>query len=187
MGELIQLGDWRGARHRAPQFIYNLACPLSYLAAEQVERSLGQVDWIPAWAADFSSPDRSEAARQAHALQLPLVWPERYPAPPLQAYRVAAAATAEGHGARFGLAALRLAFCGGFDLDDPEILCEAAAAAGLDAEACREAANDPWWDEVVASAGARLSSLPVVRINGALFSGAQAVVQAAALADARSA
>jgi hypothetical protein len=40
---------------------------------------------------------------------------------------------------------------------------------------------------VVASAGARLSSLPVVRINGALFSGAQAVVQAAALADARSA
>ena len=40
-------------------------------------------------------------------------------------------AAQQGRGAAFVLAATRLAFCGGFDLDDLEILAEAAAAAGL--------------------------------------------------------
>ena len=37
-----------------------------------------------------------------------------------------------GCAAAFAIAAGRLAFCGGFDLEDPDILAEAAAAAGLD-------------------------------------------------------
>ena len=36
----------------------------------------------------------------------------------------------------------RLAFCGGFDLDDPEILAEAAAAAGIGLDECLRAAGD---------------------------------------------
>ena len=45
--------------------------------------------------------------------------------------RVAALAAERGRAAPFVLAAGRLAFCGGYDLDDPETLAEAAAAAGL--------------------------------------------------------
>ncbi len=50
--------------------------------------------------------------------------------------RVASLAAERGRGAAFVLAAGRLAFCGGFDLDDPEILAEAAAAAGLALDEC---------------------------------------------------
>ena len=75
---------------------------------------------------------RDAAEERAAALRLPLVWPERFPTAgarrdarrrPTRPSRAAARA--------FVLAAARLAFCGGFDLDDPEILAEAAAAAGL--------------------------------------------------------
>jgi 2-hydroxychromene-2-carboxylate isomerase len=184
MGELILLGDRIGVRQARLQFLYDLACPLSYLAAEQVEPSLGQVEWIPAREADFESLDRAEVTRQAQALHLPLVWPERYPAVLIRASRAAAAATADGHGARFGLAALRLAFCGGFDLEDPEILAEAAAAAGSSVDDCLEAAEDPGWDPAVAQLS---DALPAVRMGASVFAGAQAVVRAAAVLHARSA
>ena len=63
---------------------------------------------------------RSAAEERAAALRLPLVWPERFPEAgarrdarrrPTRPSRAAARA--------FVLAAARLAFCGGFDLDDP--------------------------------------------------------------------
>ena len=47
-----------------------------------------------------------------------------------QAMRVAALAAEQDRAAPFVLAAGRLAFCGGYDLDDPETIAEAAAAAG---------------------------------------------------------
>ena len=47
------------------------------------------------------------------------------------AMRVAAMASERGMAAPFVLAAGRLAFCGGYDLDDPEVIAEAAAAAAL--------------------------------------------------------
>jgi 2-hydroxychromene-2-carboxylate isomerase len=184
MGELIVLGDRMWVRQARPQFLYDLACPVSYLAAEQVEPSLGQVEWIPACGAGVESLNRAEVTRQAQAHHLPLVWPERYPAALIRASRAAAAATADGHGARFGLAALRLAFCGGFDLEDPEILAEAAAAAGISVDHCLEAAEDPGWDPVVARG---LDALPAVRVGASQFSGSEAVVQAAAVLHARSA
>src|SRR3712207_6951120 len=36
----------------------------------------------------------------------------------------------------------RLAFCGGYDLEDPEVLGEAAAAAGIGLDDCLRAARD---------------------------------------------
>jgi 2-hydroxychromene-2-carboxylate isomerase len=187
MGQLILLRDYTEGRSRAAQFIYDMACPLSYLAAEQVELSLGQVDWLPALGG-LSDPAavREEAERTARGLRLPLVWPESYPQPVLRATRAAAHAAAAGFGARFGLAALRLAFCGGFDLEDPEVLTEAAAAAGLGAEECLTAASDARFDprlretvEGLHRVGAQ--GLPAVRVGGRVFAGPQAIPQAAAL------
>ena len=65
--------------------------------------------------------------RRAVELRLPLVWPDGFPVAAPSALRAAAYAAEIGAGARFALAASRLAFCGGFDLEDPEILAEAAA------------------------------------------------------------
>lgn len=208
MGELVVLGQREegSARRRRPrakrrspraagasapppgaiQFIYDLSCPLSYLAAEQVEQSLGEVQWIPAITRGVRREAvRAEATRRARALRLPLAWPDRYPQPILGASRAAAHAAAAGFGARFGLAALRLAFCGGYDLEDPAILSEAAAAAGISVHECLEAAGDPRLDcyiygTATSSHPGGLDELPAVRIGRGALAGMQAVTQAAA-------
>ena len=81
-------------------------------------------------------------APRAPQLRLPLVWPEHFPREVPAAMRAAAYAAEQGRGGEFVLAAGRLAFCGGFDLDDPEILAEAAAAAGIPLDDCLRAAGD---------------------------------------------
>src|SRR3954463_9429192 len=126
-----------GARERArTAFHFDLADPGTYLAAERVDRLFGGVAWIPTslstlrdarpdlgpWAGD------DDVAARAGALRMPLVWPERHPAPRPAAMRAAAYAAEQGRGAAFALAASRLAFCGGFDLHDPAVLAEAAPA-----------------------------------------------------------
>src|SRR4051812_32738437 len=163
MGDLVKLSERREARHRRragrgrersrAQFFFDLACPFTYLAAERVERAFDEVVWTPASAdalrrsrlADDvvgAAAVRRAAESRAAALRLPLVWPERFGADAPVAMRVAACAAEAGRGAAFVLAATRLAFCGGFDLDDPEILAEAAAAAGLVLDECLAAARD---------------------------------------------
>jgi 2-hydroxychromene-2-carboxylate isomerase len=156
MGVVIELKDQLADRSRPRRgsraaFFYDLACPFSYLAAERIERVLGEVEWIPAPAVGLDGgsrwarfePTRLLAERQARAARLPLVWPDAFPANTRHALRAAAYAAENGAGASFALAAMRLAFCGGFDLEDPEILSVAAAAAGLSLEGCLAAARDP--------------------------------------------
>ena len=81
-----------------------------------------------------------------------------------------------GRGAAFVLAATRLAFCGGFDLDDPEILAEAAAAAGVGARRLPAAARDARRDGAIEAAGRALLAagadrLPALRVGRALYWG----------------
>ena len=88
-------------------------------------------------------------------------------------------------GRDFVLAAGRLAFCGGFDLDDPEILAEAAAAAGIPLEDCFHAAGDQRRDGAAEAVGRKLLAagadrLPVLRVGRSLFWGEQRVGAAAA-------
>src|SRR5215204_3913696 len=174
MGDLIMLSERRDALRRratAPrrdrsraQFFFDLSCPFTYLVAERVERSFDDVTWTPACAAALGRSSlasdavsaaavRRIAEERAAALRLPLVWPERFPSEVSAAMRVAGLASDAGHGAAFVLAATRLAFCGGFDLDDPEILAEAAAAAGVALDDCLSAAGDASRDGAVEHAG----------------------------------
>jgi 2-hydroxychromene-2-carboxylate isomerase len=118
---------------------------------------------------------------------MPLVWPERFPSEVPAAMRVASYAAECGRGAAFTLAAGRLAYCGGFDLEDPEILAAAAAAAGLGLDACLEAARDESRDGKLEKAGRRLLAagadlLPALRVGRSLFWGEQRVAEAAAAA-----
>ena len=156
MGVVIELKDQLADRSRPrggsrAAFFYDLACPFSYLVAERVERALGEVEWIPAPAVGLDGgarwvhfeATRARVEREARASRLPLVWPDRFPANTRHALRAASYAGENGAGPAFALAASRLAFCGGFDLEDPEIIGVAAAAAGLSLEGCLAAARDP--------------------------------------------
>jgi 2-hydroxychromene-2-carboxylate isomerase len=209
MGEVIQLEQRRRQRrgsHRVgtradllrTEFLFDLACPFTYLAAERVERAFDSIVWTPvsdaavtrtATAGDPVSERRLCRAVEARAAQLrmPLVWPERFPADVPAAMRVASYAADCGRGAAFTLAAGRLAYCGGFDLEDPEILAEAAAAAGVGLDACLEAARDESRDGRLEAAGRRLLAagadmLPALRVGRALFAGEERVADAAAAA-----
>jgi 2-hydroxychromene-2-carboxylate isomerase len=204
MGELIDLAQrreavQRRARGREPvraQLFFDLACPFTYLATERVERAFAHVTWTATssetlqrrcLAEDAETVDRVRAAAEARAseLRLPLVWPEAFPKAVPAAMRAAAFAAEQGRGAAFVLAAGRLAFCGGFDLDDPEILAEAAAAAGIRLDECLGAAGETRRDGGMEATGRRLLAagadrLPVLRIGRSLFWGEQRVGAAAA-------
>jgi 2-hydroxychromene-2-carboxylate isomerase len=207
VGEVIRLAERRQARRTRiservatarAEFLFDLACPFTYLAAERVDRAFDHVTWTPASASVIrggsllSDPDaeaivRVAAAERAVALRLPLEWPESFPADVTAAMRIASHAAACGRGAAFVLAAGRLAFCGGFDLDDPEILFEAAAAAGLALDACLQAAGDRGRDGAIEEAGRRLMAvgadrLPALRIGRSLYWGEERIAEAAAAA-----
>ena len=204
MGQVIDLAQRRAAsqrktRTREPlraQLFFDLACPFTYLASERVVKAFNHVTWTATSAETLQrrsladDPDRVDlvreaAERRAQRLRLPLVWPEHFPREVPAAMRAAAYAAEEGRGGEFVLAAGRLAFAGGFDLDDPEILAEAAAAAGIPLYDCLHAAGDFARDGVAEEIGRRLLAagadrLPVLRVGRSLFWGEQRVGAAAA-------
>lgn len=175
MGTVVDLAGRRRDRLSAhslgrAQCFLDLSCPFSYLAAERVGRAFASVTWRLASngcvdrrdpTADPAHADRMRAAaeRRAAQLRLPLEWPDRFPAETPAAMRVASLAIEQGHGGEFILAAGRLAYCGGFDLEEPEILAEAAAAAQIDLDDCLRAARDEARDAPIEAASRRLLSL----------------------------
>jgi 2-hydroxychromene-2-carboxylate isomerase len=183
-------GGGRGPRVSAStraEFFFDLACPFSYLAAERVERAFSHVSWRPASmavlarrdpAADAVDADHVRRAAMARAAQLrmPLEWPDGFPHEVPAAMRAATYAAERGRGGQFVLAAGRLAFCGGFDLDDPEILAEAAAAAGIGLDRCLRAAGDVRLDGAIEGNARRLLAagadrLPALRVSRTLVWG----------------
>ena len=203
MGELISLAERRTARaeaHAPParprvSFFFDLASPWTYLAAERVDRRFADVRWQPAIGEALpgerdATAQRAAAEERADELQMPLVWPEVQPVAGRSAMRVAALAAERGRAAEFVLAASRLAFCGGYDVDDPEILAEAAAAADLGLAECLQAAGELRRDGPMEQAALRLLSqgadaLPVLVVGRALFCGEHRIAEAAAAASGR--
>ena len=127
------------------------------------------------------------AEERAAALRLPLEWPERWPMAVPAAMRVAHYAAQQGRGGAFVLAATRLAFAGGFDLDDLEILTEAAAAAGLKLDGALRAAREERRDGAMEAAARRLlgagaDRLPALWVARGVFWGEDRVGDAAATA-----
>jgi 2-hydroxychromene-2-carboxylate isomerase len=205
MGDVISLDRRRTARLAVPDrpaarlkatFFFDLASPFTYLAAERVDRLFPDVTWRPALTEALHAGDplaapvdrelvRQVAEERAALLHMPLVWPDVFPAGARVAMRVATLAAAEGRAAPFVLAACRLAFCGGFDLDDPEVLAEAAAAGGLGLPEVLGAAGDPSRDGLMEGTALRLLAqgadrLPVLRVGRTLFCGEHRIAEAAA-------
>ena len=207
MGELVSLAGARHARRRpAPrrparvEYFFDLSCPFAYLAAERVDRAFSRVIWQPASAAALDRGALSDplavervrrgAEQRATQRRMPLLWPDRFPGEVPGAMRAAAYAAEQGRGGAFALAAMRLAFCGGYDLDDPEILAEVAAAAGLGLGETLRAAGDAGRDGAIEANGRRLlaagaARLPVLRVGSSLLCGEARIAEAAVAARAR--
>ncbi|MBW3609683.1 MAG: DsbA family protein [Actinobacteria bacterium] len=179
----------RVAPPRATLF-FDLASPYTYLAAERADRLFARLEWVPAsadalHAAELTEQGMRDVRERALLLGLPFVWPEERPPAVRGAMRVASLAAERGCGAAFVLAASRLAFCGGFDVDDPEILAEAAAAAGIGLGETLAAAGDVGRDGPIEEAGRMLlaagaSRLPALRVGRTLFCGEDRLHEAAA-------
>jgi 2-hydroxychromene-2-carboxylate isomerase len=198
VGIVIDLAARRPAGNRAPArqrratFFFDLADPGTYLAAERVERLSAVVTWQPAALGMMVRLEPEAVVARAATLRMPVVWPDDHPDPVPRAMRAAAHAAEVGRGAAFVLAASRLAFCGGFDLDDPEVLAEAAAAAGVGLEDSLAAAGDARWDAAIEHAGRFViahgaDAAPVVQVGRLLFAGEQRVGDAAAALRGRGA
>jgi 2-hydroxychromene-2-carboxylate isomerase len=212
MGDLVSLTKLRAGRpepggghglraRRGPRvtFYFDLVSPWTYLAAERAERLFAAGRWRPAIgdaiaggrrATDPRDPaQRAAAERRADELHLPLVWPDGWPTGGRGAMRVASLAAERGRAAPFVLAASRLAFCGGYELDDPEVIAEAAAAAGLALDDALAAAGELRRDGPMERTALRLlrrgaDELPAVTVGRQLFAGESRLAEAAAAAAA---
>jgi 2-hydroxychromene-2-carboxylate isomerase len=201
VGTVTSLEDHRQARrNRLPTVVgqgsaratlyFDLGSPYTYLAAERAERLFARLEWLPASAevvhgAELTDEAMRVAYERATLLGLPFVLPEERSQSVRGAMRVASLAAERGCGAPFVLAASRLAFCGGFDIDDPEILAEAAAAAGIGLRETLAAARDVGRDGAIEEAGLALvaagaSRLPAMRVGRMLFCGEDRLLEAAA-------
>lgn len=165
-----------------PSLYFDLSSPYTYLAAERADRMFAGLRWLPAsadalqYASFMAEDERLAIRRRAALLGLPLVWPAPSARRAVGAMRVASLAAERGLGAAFVLAASRLEFCGGYSMDDPEILAEAAGAAGIDLDEMLRAARDLRRDGPIEAAGRKLLAagadrLPVLRVGGMLFCG----------------
>ncbi len=169
----------------------DVACPATYLAAERIDRLLVAVRWWPVCAqarpigTSTSVESCEHLERRAAALGLPLIWPGSFRCGGHAARRVASYAAERGRAAGFVLAIGRLAYGGGFDLDDPEVLAEAAAIAELDVDDCLEVADDRARDATLERTARALGNepggmLPAIEIDGTVFWGEHRVGVAAA-------
>jgi 2-hydroxychromene-2-carboxylate isomerase len=201
MGVVTSLDTYREAAARRsqrarrlsprPTFYFDLASPYTYLAAERAERMFARLEWLPAssdalqCATYVGDADRAAVRRRADLLGLPLVWPVEPSRRAVGAMRVASLAAERGLCAAFVLAASRLEYCGGYSIDDPEILAEAAAAAGIGLREMLRAAGDVSRDGPIEDAGRMLLAagadrLPALRIGQLLFCGEERLSDAVA-------
>ncbi len=192
-----RLADQSRPSAEATRFFFELADPISYVTAERIERALGSIEWVPvlavvtdhygaeAWAQrELRIRERLRvAAYDAESLQIPLIEPHRCPTSTRKAARAALYASDHGAGAAFALAAFRLAFCGGFDLADMEVIVEAAAVARIDPAAAIAAAYDRRYDRRLDATTQGLQrrgigSAPAISVGAKWFGGSDAVVRA---------
>jgi len=171
-------------RPAVPFYWFHLGSPLTYLRAEQADRLLPELTWRPAQTSSAPAVSVEAVEQEAADRGMPLVWPDAGEGPELRhAMRVASLAVDLGRAGSFVLAATRLAYCGGYDLDDLAVLKAAGAAAGIDPAECAQAAGDADRDRVLLEAGRELDALggdelPAVEVAGRLFTGPTQVLDA---------
>ena len=191
-------------------FYFDLASPLSYLAAEraldvlpepaewqpvllsQLARDAGAIGGAGDWNHVEQPPEFrldalvAEVERRAHALGLqPLRWPQPFPFDSTFAMRVATYARSIGRAVAFAQAAFRQAYAGGRNLEDSDNVLIAAAACEMHPAAVLKAADLRSTDaelrkQTARAARAGVHALPAVLAGEHVFAGEAALERAAA-------
>lgn len=179
MGQVIELAQVR-RRRTGTVFAFDLASPWTYLAASALADDFPDAQWVPALA-EQPDGDRERAERAAYRLGVRFLWPDVRPAGRV-AGRAASLAAEHGKARAFALAASRLAWGWGQDLDDHGLIAQAAGIAEVPLDAALEATFDPRRDPHLEHAG--LDGAPAVITGGVVLDG-QALVAAQLSAGAR--
>ena len=180
-------------------FVYDVASPDAYLAAERVLHELPEVpEWVPvrgaqlrgglpgAWrCAEEETIYRERIERRAAELGLqPVRWPETFPFDSDLAMRVATYAKGIGKGVAFSLAAFRQAFAAGRDLSVEDNVLVAAAACEMHPTAVLKGAELRSVEEslgrATSDAAARgVTAVPALVVGHAVLDGERLVEDAA--------
>ena len=174
-------------------FHYDVGSPWCWLAGERVTHVLGLVPvWQPVLAAglpdaDAAAPiDRAavDAAAAAQGLPPPR-WPDAFPFDSELAMRAATFAKQGGRAVAFSLAAMRQAFAGARDLSVLDNVLIAAAACELHPRAVLKGVEtatvrNGLREATAAAAAAGVSEVPAVSVGDRVFTGPDAVEEAAA-------
>ena len=175
MGTIIDLQSAR-RRREGTTFAFDLASPWTYLAAHAVTARFADARWVPALSPPEAGDEDERAERVARELGLRFAVPRRRPEG-LAAARAARHAAEHGRAKEFALAAARLAWGWGQDLDDHELIAQAAGIAELPLDPVLEATFDPRRDAVLRSAavdGAPALTTPAgVVLDGPALAAAQ--------------
>ena len=156
-------------------------------------RDLGEIAWVPMIASRdprWAHERLHQSKAVAHSKRLPLLEPENYPFDVRPVSRAALFASQRVTGGAFALAAMRLAFAGGFDLSEPDLIAEAAAATGISVDGVLAASADASLDSALEATAKGLRDRgiiepPVIRIVSGWFSGFDALAQTSDFAAAR--
>ena len=190
-------------------FYFDLASPLSYLAAERALDVLPEpAEWQPVLLSELVLDGRAETAaerpnhvdaprefgpealraeveRRAQALGLqPMRWPQPFPFDSTFAMRVATYARSIGRAVAFAQAAFRQAYAGGRNLEEPDSVLIAAAACEMHPAAVLKAAELRSTDgelrkQTARAARAGVRTLPAVLVEDHVYAGEAALERAA--------
>jgi 2-hydroxychromene-2-carboxylate isomerase len=190
-------------------FYFDLASPLSYLAAEQALDVLPEpAEWQPVLLSELVRGGRAEAGtdgaehvelpaeferetlraeveRRAQPLGIqPLRWPQPFPFDSTLAMLVATYARSIGRAVAFAQAAFRQAYAGGRNLEEPDNVLIAAAACEMHPAATLKAAQLRSTDgqlrkQTARAARAGVRTLPAVLVEGRVYAGEAALERAA--------
>lgn len=199
LGPPITGPEASGVEDPAPAFFFGVLSPYSWFAAERIGDVIPEAVWCPVLAGVvFQAHGRTswgftderaakiadcEARAAQHGLG-PMRWPDPWPTRDLFAGRAMMYARREGLLREFALAAMRLAFLEGVDLDSVPAMREAATRAGLEPQAVEESLSDPGIKDELRAATQRAIDLgvrgvPTVAAGGELFWGDDRLEEAA--------
>jgi 2-hydroxychromene-2-carboxylate isomerase len=191
-------------------FYYDFNSPYAYLSAHRIARGAlpGEVRWQPVafgviigevgkvpWS--LASPESAREGkaiceRRAAELGLPpITWHPEWPAGNYSILVLRAALVAQEHGRlpEFSLAAYAQNFAAGADLREPDVVLEAAVAAGLEREAVAERVRDAeikqrLRDVTAAAIADGITGVPTFDVAGRRYWGDDRIAAAASSAAA---
>ncbi len=149
---------------RTIEYFYDFSSPYAYLALEEVqrvaERTGAEVVWKPFFLGGLfnklgsalvpiqeASPAKrawlnTDLHRWAEVREMAFKWPSRFPMNTIRALRIVLQLDGDDH--RAAAAAIFKAYwADDLDINDPSVLADVLAAAGLDARALLEGTKDP--------------------------------------------